>query len=112
MTCLRSDRKCMVKALGRSRSKFELMSYPSCVYTWTEDITQGKAIFIKEKKGLFFFFLLLSTELMICWELNRGVGIWTHEFYSCAEDFTPLPISAEQVTSLIFLFLLSGQEKS
>lgn len=29
MTCLRSDRKCMAKAFGRSRSKLELMSYPS-----------------------------------------------------------------------------------
>lgn len=87
MTCLRSDRKCIAKAFGRSKSKLGLMSYPSFILVFIhglkiEDITQRKAIFTftgKKKKATFFFFfplfLLLSIELKICCELNRSMGI-------------------------------------
>lgn len=102
MTCLRSDGKCMAKAPGSSRSKFELMfekvqAYPSFL------------VYRRLKESNFSF--LLNIEITsCCWAEVCGSG---HASFAPEwKILSHFPKSAEQVTCLVFLYPLSGQEKS
>lgn len=83
-------------SFGRSRSKLELMSYPSFFLVFIRGLKilrKGKQSSLprKKKKGLlfFFFFFLLSIELKIwakwrCWNLDTWVLLLCRRFYPTA----------------------------